>query len=279
MTTRYVANLKKWLKDCHPETLVILGSGCGAFAENIKNGRSASYEKLGFPKINIAGHLGQLTLGRIGQKDVILMQGRYHLYEGHNPVLIKDLLSAFAAVGIKRLVVTNAAGSLNPSVKAGSVVLIKDHINLSARNPLIGANDDTLGPRFPSMNDVYVQSERQKLQKIAKRLKIKLKEAVYMMVLGPNFETPAEVKAFRRLGADIVGMSTVVEVIVAAYLGMPVTGISVVTNMAAGLQKQPPSHAETLETARLASETLTTLLRAYLEENEHVPTRNYPSKA
>lgn len=266
MINNYVKKIKKWLNGRAPETLVILGTGLGSLAKNVQNAQTISYEKLGFPKIGVEGHSGQLTIGQIGCKDVVLMQGRYHLYEGHNPALIKDLLSAFALIGIKRLVVTNAAGSLNPILKAGSVVLIKDHINLSGHNPLIGVNNDALGPRFPSMDNVYAKSERQKLQKIAKKLKIKLKEAVYMMVLGPNFETPAEVRAFRRMGADIVGMSTVIEVIAAAYLGLPVMGLSVITNMAAGLQKEPPSHAETLQTACLASESLGLLLHKYLEE-------------
>ena len=266
MIKKYVQNLKSFLKNHKPETLIILGSGLGALAQNIEDAQKISYENLGFPKINVSGHAGQLTLGRVGGKDVLLMEGRYHLYEGHQPELIKDLLSAFAAVGIKRLVVTNAAGSLNPKIKAGSVVIIKDHINLSGKNPLIGVNNDSLGPRFPSMNNVYDVSERKKLKKIGARMGLKLREGVYMMVLGPNFETPSEVRAFRRLGADMVGMSTVTEVITAAYLSMPVTGLSVITNMAAGLQKTAPSHAETLETAQKASQTLVALLHAYLEE-------------
>lgn len=266
MINKYVQNLKSFLKTRQPETLIILGSGLGALAEDVEHAQKVSYEKLGFPRINVSGHAGQLTLGRIGDKDVLIMEGRYHLYEGHQPELIKDLLSAFVAVGVKRLVVTNAAGSLNSKIKAGSVVIIKDHINLSGKNPLIGINDDSLGPRFPSMNNVYDITERKKLKKIGARLGLKLREAVYMMVLGPNFETPSEVRAFRRLGADIIGMSTVTEVITAAYLSLAVTGLSVVTNMAAGLQKTAPSHTETLETAQKASQTLVALLHAYLEE-------------
>lgn len=267
MIETYVKNLKKYLKDRAPDTLVILGSGLGALAENVLEPKTIAYKALGLPEINVQGHSGQLTLGKIGQKDVLLMQGRYHLYEGHQPQLIRDMLSAFASCGIKRLIVTNAAGSLNPKIKAGSVVLIKDHINLSGQNPLVGANDDSLGPRFPSMENVYALSERKKLKKIAKRHHINIKEGVYMMVLGPNFETPAEVKAFRRLGADIIGMSTVTESIAAAYLSLPVLGLSVITNMASGLQKKELSHAETLETAQKASEKLSVLIRAYLEEN------------
>lgn len=266
MMTEYVENLRRCLAEKKPETLLILGSGLGSLADSLQNKTEISYSELGFPVSTVAGHAGKLAVGDIAGKTVACMQGRFHLYEGYDPNLIKNVIAAFAAVGIKKLIVTNAAGSLRADMPAGSLMLITDHINFSGRNPLAGPNDDKVGPRFPDMSEAYNKAEISKIKAIAEQKNIKLYEGVYLMVLGPNFETPAEVKAFGILGADAVGMSTVPEVIAAVYAGMKVIGLSVITNLGTGLQSKVQSHAETLAQADEASKKLADLLHFYMGE-------------
>lgn len=266
MTTDYVKNLRRCLADKRPETLLILGSGLGGLADSLQNKTETTYSELGFPASTVKGHAGKLAVGEVAGKTIACMQGRFHLYEGYEPALIKNVMAAFAAVGIKNLIVTNAAGSLRPDMPAGSLMLITDHINFSGRNPLVGANDDNVGPRFPDMSEAYNKTECAKIKAVAAREGIKLHEGVYLMVLGPNFETPAEVKAFGILGADAVGMSTVPEVIAAVYAGIKVVGVSVITNLGTGLQTSVQSHAETLAQADEASKKLARLLQLYMEE-------------
>ena len=266
MIETFKENLLRELNGRKPETLLILGSGLGSLADEIENKLIIKYETIGFPKSGVSGHAGQLVVGKLGKQEVVCMQGRFHLYEGYNPELIKNVMCAFKAVGVKNLVVTNAAGSLNVDMPAGSLMLIEDHINFSSKNPLLGANNEKYGPRFIDLSNTYDKYLRSKIKDIADKLNIKLFEGVYLMVLGPNFETAAEIRAFKILGADAVGMSTVPEVLAAVYSGMKVLGVSVITNLGTGLKTSVQSHAETLEQAQKATQKLADLLKAYMEE-------------
>lgn len=266
MIETFKANLLRELNGRKPETLLILGSGLGSLADEIENKLIIKYETIGFPKSGVSGHAGQLVVGKLGKQDVVCMQGRFHLYEGYNPELIKNVMCAFKAVGVKNFVVTNAAGSLNADMPAGSLMLIEDHINFSGKNPLLGANNEKYGPRFIDLSNTYDKDLRSKIKGIASKLNIKLFEGVYLMVLGPNFETAAEIRAFKILGADAVGMSTVPEVLAAVYSGMKVLGVSVITNLGTGLKTSVQSHTETLEQAQKATQKLADLLKAYMEE-------------
>lgn len=266
MIDTYVQNLKKELGNKKPDTLLILGSGLGSLADEIKNKVIIEYEKVGFPKSSVSGHAGQLVVGTLGKTEVVCMQGRFHLYEGHHPELIKNVMCAFKAIGVKKLIVTNAAGSLNADMPAGSLMLISDHINFSGKNPLLGANDEKYGPRFVDLSNAYDVDLRNKIKKIAEQSDLKLYEGVYLMVLGPNFETAAEIRAFKTLGADAVGMSTVPEVLSAIYTGMKVLGVSVITNLGTGLKTSAQSHTETLEQAQKATQKLAQLLKEYMEK-------------
>ncbi len=259
--------LQRLLQDRRPQTAIILGSGLGAVADNIENPLIIDYADIeGFPRPGVAGHSGKIIVGRLGRHEVLCLQGRFHLYEGHAPQVIAEVVQALKKLGILRLIVTNAAGSLNPELTPGSLMLIKDHINFSGRNPLIGPNDDDIGPRFPDMSNAYDREMRRQLKQLAAKHGIALPEGVYLMVLGPNFETAAEIRAFRILGADAVGMSTVPEVIAAVHAGVKVLAVSAITNFGTGLQTQPLSHEETIANAARAGGNLTSLITAYLEE-------------
>jgi xanthosine phosphorylase len=267
MIDTYVQNLKLFLENKTPETLIILGSGLGSLASELTDVRQISYLNLGFPASTVAGHAGILFSGKLSGKEVLCMQGRFHLYEGHRPQIIKEIMCAFSRIGIKNLIVTNAAGSLKRDMPAGSLMMISDHINFSGQNPLIGPNNDSDGPRFVDMSNAYDANRRQKIRSLAKKNGILLYEGVYLMVLGPNFETAAEIRAFQALGADAVGMSTVPEVLAAVYAGLSVVGFSVITNLGTGLQTQAQSHTETLEQAAEASKNLARLVMLYLKED------------
>lgn len=267
MIKQTVGYIKEKLNLNSPKIAVILGSGLGGFAANLENTECLDYKDIpNFPQSTVSGHKGQLIKGYIGNKEVICLNGRFHLYEGHNPAIIADVIHILKDLGIEQLIVTNAAGSLNTKLAPGSLMLIKDHINFSGKNPLVGKNNDEYGPRFPSMNNAYPKELRDKLKNIAAKNNIEMHEGTYFMVLGPNFETSAEVKAFGILGGDAVGMSTVPEVIAAAHSSIKVLGISVITNYAAGLMDNTPSHQETLEEANKASNKLTTLVAEYIKE-------------
>ena len=267
MIKQTVSFIKEKLKLNSPKTAVILGSGLGGFAANLENTVCLDYKDIpNFPQSTVSGHKGQLIKGYIGNKEVICLNGRFHLYEGHNPSIIADVIHILKDLGIEQLIVTNAAGSLNTKLAPGSLMLIRDHINFSGKNPLIGKNNDEYGPRFPSMNNAYPKELRDKLKNIAAKNNIEMHEGTYFMVLGPNFETSSEVRAFGILGGDAVGMSTVPEVIAAAHSSIKVLGISVITNYAAGLMDNTPSHQETLEEANKASNKLTTLVAEYIKE-------------
>ncbi len=264
--TRFASQINAKLNGFVPETAIILGSGLGRLAEKISQPQIIKYEDIdGFPQTSVSGHTGALIAGQISGKNVICLQGRFHLYEGHQPQVIAQVIQTLKLLGVKQLVVTNAAGSLNPDMPPGSLMLISDHINFSGKNPLIGPNDDTIGPRFPDLSNAYDVAGRDLVRRLADTNKIVLHEGVYLMVLGPNFETAAEIHAFQTLGADAVGMSTVPEVIAAAHCGIKTIGISVITNFGTGMKKTPQSHEETLEQAQKASDNLLLLVQKYLE--------------
>ena len=262
----FAKQISEQLQGFQPEIALILGSGLGRIANLIKTPHIVKYADIkGFPQSSVAGHSGRFVAGMLNGKKILCMQGRIHLYEGCAPQTIRDIIHSFKHLGISKLIVTNAAGSLNPKLPSGSIMLIDDHINLSFTNPLIGSNDDDIGPRFPDMSNAYDRDLRALAAQTAKELNIPLNRGVYLMVSGPNFETAVEVKAFGLLGGDAVGMSTVPEVIAANHAQISVLGFSVITNMGTGLQQQTQSHAETLSAADHASEKLAKLLLCIIE--------------
>ncbi|WP_169570178.1 purine-nucleoside phosphorylase [Sneathiella limimaris] len=249
-----------------PKVGIILGSGLGGLADQIDEVASVEFSEIPeFPQSSVEGHQGRLILGRLGGMPIICMQGRIHLYEGVDPQDLAVPIRVMKLIGVEFLLVTNAAGSFHEEVGPGSLMLISDHINFTSRNPLIGENDDRFGPRFFSMEDAYDPTLREHLKAVAKELDIKLTEGVYLHYPGPNFETPAEIRAFKTLGADAVGMSTTPEVLVARHCGMRVAGISNITNLVAGMSKTTLSHEQTLECAKLAASDLEKLVTIFLE--------------
>ncbi len=268
MTELYLSftqQIKTILNDFHPEIAIILGSGLGKIAEKIENPITIKYsEILGFPQSTVSGHKGQFICGKLNNKNIICMQGRIHLYEGHSAQSILQIIKTFKMLGVQKLIVTNAAGSLTKNIPAGSIMMITDHINLSGSNPLIGPNDDNFGPRFPDISNAYSKNLQEISRKTAKELNIELAEGVYLMVSGPNFETAAEVRAFGILGGNAVGMSTVPEVISATYCNLEILGFSVITNLGTGLQKEPQSHDETLSMANSAADKLSSLINTII---------------
>ena len=246
---------------------MILGSGLGDFGSALQNARSISYADIpGFPKVTVQGHAGKLICGRLGGKQVMMMSGRFHSYEGHDMKEVTLPIRVMALLGIKRLIVTNAAGGVNTSFSAGCLMMITDFINLAGKNPLIGENLDTFGPRFPDMSNAYDKNLRALTLDCAKELKIDLKQGVYCWMSGPCYETPAEIRMVRVLGADAVGMSTVPETIVAVHSGMQVLGVSCITNMAAGVLDQPINHEEVMEMGRRVRGDFAALLTKVMEK-------------
>jgi xanthosine phosphorylase len=249
-----------------PRVGVVLGSGLGAVAEAVSDPVVVGYEDLpGFPRPTVQGHAGRAVLGHISGVPVAVLQGRAHLYEGGPVDALRVPVRALRAAGVEILVLTNAAGSLRPEVGPGRLMAITDHINLTGTNVLIGPNDDAVGPRFPPMGDAYDPALLSELRGVARELEVDLAEGVYLAVSGPSFETPAEIRAFGRLGADAVGMSTVHETTVARHCGLRVVAISVITNLAEGLSDEPLSHEQTLRDAQRAAGDLTRLLLGLLE--------------
>ena len=249
-----------------PRIAIQLGSGLDGAAKAVKATTELAYSEIpGFPEPSVEGHPGQLLIGEIGGTEVLCLQGRVHFYEGHglDPILI--LIRTLKTLGIKVLVLTNAAGSLNPGMAPGSLMAITDHINFAGANPLIGPNDDAVGPRFPDMTEAYDRPLRMLLHAAAADNGVELNDGVYIMAGGPNFETPAEIRAFRALGADAVGMSTVPECLVARHCGIRVVGISTITNLAAGLSEVPLTHEETMREGKFAVENLAVVLSDFLK--------------
>ena len=248
-----------------PRIALVLGSGLGAFADEFDSAIRIPYAKIpNFPRSTAIGHAGQLVLGKVGGIPVIGMQGRVHLYEGYSAKQVAFPTRAFARMGVKALIVTNAAGGINLGYSEGALVAIRDHINLQGANPLIGPNDDNFGPRFPDMTRAYDAAFRRFVSEEGKKLAINLHEGVYLALAGPNYETPAEIHAFRTLGADLVGMSTVPEVLAARHSGIRVLGISCVTNMAAGVTGKSLTAEEVFETGARVKHQFIGLLKAVL---------------
>jgi len=272
--TSYPAQAVDYIKNraanFQPKLGLILGSGLGELANQIKNPIKFNFSELpGFPVSTVSGHAGCLILGELGGMPVACYQGRVHAYEGASAQEFKTFIRTLKLLGCETLLITNSSGSLRPEVGPGELVLISDHINFHFGNPLIGPNDEEFGPRFFSMDHVYDAKIRQSCLKTAEQLDIKLHEGVYISVLGPCFETPAEIRAFRTLGADVVGMSTVPEVIVARHCGLRVAVVSVITNFAAGMSAEEISHEGTLHYGKLGTAKLTRLLVAVIENMKH----------
>lgn len=246
-SVEYIKNIT----DIEPEIALILGSGLGDMAEKIENPINIKYEDIpNFPVSTVEGHIGELIIGDLEGKKVIAMQGRFHYYEGYSQSLTTMPVRVMKMLGAKTLIVTNAAGGTNKDFNRGDLMIIKDHINLSGSNPLIGKNDDRIGPRFPDMTDAYNKKYRELIKEIAKEENIDIKEGVYTYLSGPNYETPAEIKMIQVLGGDAVGMSTVPEVLTAVQCGMKVIGVSCITNMAAGISNTKLNHQEVIETTK-----------------------------
>ena len=248
-----------------PQLGIVLGSGLGAFAEELSERTEIRYSEIpGWPASTAVGHAGKLIFGALNGVPAVVMAGRAHLYEGYTPAQAVYSVRVLGSLGVRSLVLTNAAGGINLAYERGGLVLISDHINLQGSNPLCGPNDDTLGPRFPDMSEAYSREYRRIAREVATDLCIHLPEGVYAAMLGPSYETPAEIRYLRAIGADLVGMSTVPEVIAANHMGMKVLAISCVTNMAAGVLPQKLSHEEVLEAGAMVAETLVRFLKALL---------------
>jgi purine-nucleoside phosphorylase len=248
-----------------PKVGVILGSGLGPFADALESPVVIPYAELPhFPHASVSGHAGRLVLGTLGGEPVVAMQGRIHAYEGYSQAQVCYPARVLCSLGIRALVVTNAAGGINLALRPGDLMAITDHINLSGANPLVGPNDERLGPRFPDMSTTYHPGLRALLMETAQQCRVDLRAGVYANLSGPSYETPAEIRMLRALGADAVGMSTVPEVIAAAHMGVKVAGISCITNLAAGIGHQPLTHEEVAETAGRVRETFSRLLAQFL---------------
>ena len=252
-----------------PNIAVVLGCGLGGFTEELADPVVVPYSEIpGWPQSTAAGHAGRLVVGKSGETDVVALSGRVHLYEGYTAAMAAFGVRVLGRLGVKVIVFTNAAGAINMAYKRGSLVLISDHINLQGANPLVGPNDDSLGPRFPDMSEAYSARLRMIAREVAAELGLHLPEGVYAAVLGPSYETPAEIRYLRAIGADLVGMSTVPEVIAANHMGIKVLALSCVTNYAAGLQFEKISHDDVLTTGAAVQQTLSRYLKALLPRLE-----------
>jgi purine-nucleoside phosphorylase len=249
--------LKKQI-DFTPEAAIVLGSGLGNLGEKINIKKSFNFDEIpNFKKSTVEGHKGKLIFGELGGKNIVALQGRLHYYEGHSMKDVTFPIRVMIKLGIKLLMLSNAAGGMNPNYKIGDIMIINDHINMMGDNPLMGPNDDRLGPRFPDMSEIYSQEYINLAKNIGKKENIDLKEGVYVAVSGPTFETPAEYKTFRIIGGDNVGMSTVPEAIVARHMGIAVFALSVVTDLGIANQVEKVSHKEVLEAAKKAEPKMT----------------------
>jgi purine-nucleoside phosphorylase len=247
------------------EAAIVAGSGLGAFADGVEAPVSIPYGELpGWPQSQVTGHEGRLVAGRVGGRHVAVLAGRCHAYEGHDQRQVAFAVRAVGVLGVKVLVLTNAAGGVNPTFVPGGLMIIDDHINLTGSNPLVGPNDDRFGPRFPDMTEVYSRRLRDLADRVGASIGLSLDHGVYAALLGPCYETPAEIRYLRSIGADAVGMSTVPEAIAARHMGIEVLGISCITNMAAGMLTGSLSHDEVLETAARVRDRLMALTEGVL---------------
>ena len=259
----YIASKTK----LRPKVVLVLGSGLGAFADDFSSAARIPYQKIpGFRTSTVEGHAGTLVIGRVGGVPVAAMQGRMHFYEGYSTKEVSFPMRVFRQLGVGAAILTNAAGAINPDYDQGALVVIRDHINLQGTNPLIGPNDERFGPRFPDMTNAYSKKYRDITFAAASGLGIKIYEGIYAAFAGPSYETPAEIRFLKTIGADLVGMSTVPEVIVARHMGMQVLGISCVTNMAAGVIDREINHAEVMETGERVKVQFVKLLRGVLPQ-------------
>lgn len=267
-TKEQVEEAAAWIRgrtDARPEIGLILGSGLGVLAEAMKGATAIPYREIPhFPVSTVAGHAGELVVGEAAGRPVLLMNGRFHLYEGYPAQAVAFPVRVMKALGVHTLVVTNAAGGINTSFQPGDLMLIEDHLNLTGQNPLVGPNDESIGPRFPDMSEAYSARLRELARAVAEQQGLRLVSGVYAGLLGPSYETPAEIRMLRALGADAVGMSTVTEVIAARHAGLEVAGISCISNMAAGILPQPLSHREVMETAERVKERFLGLITGLL---------------
>ncbi len=255
-----------------PRIGLVLGSGLGGFADSLTDAARIPYGKIpAFPLSTAIGHAGQIVIGKSGAVPVAAMQGRVHLYEGYSAQQVAFPLRVFGRMGIRAVILTNAAGGINLNYQQGALVLIRDHINLQGTNPLVGPNSDRLGVRFPDMTQAYARPYRELAREEAGKLGMTLHEGVYAALLGPSYETPAEINYLRTIGADLVGMSTALEVIAARHMGIKVLAISCVTNMAAGILDKPLSHQEVMETGERVKNSFEALLRAVLPRMQDDP--------
>jgi purine-nucleoside phosphorylase len=249
-----------------PKVAIVLGSGLGDFVDLINDAISIPYSEIPhFGQTSVEGHSGQLVFGTIGSLPVVAMQGRLHAYEGHSLEDVVFPLRALTLLGIKKVILTNASGGISSNYRAGDIVMITDHINLTGKNPLVGPNDPALGARFPDMGDTYARSLRKIFSEAAKAVSVDLKEGIYAGVMGPTYETPAEVRMLRTLGADLVGMSTVPEAIACHHMGVKVAGLACITNLAAGLTNEELRHEDIKDVAQKARAAFTNLLLKALE--------------
>lgn len=262
LTLEFINEKTKGFK---PELAIVLGSGLGAFCEGLC-GISIPYCDIpGFSPTKVKGHKGELLFCEIYGKKCVIMQGRFHYYEGHPLCQTTFPIKVFKRLGVKKLILTNAAGSLKRELPPGSIMLIDDHINFMGSNPLIGENDDTLGTRFPDMNEVYSKNMQKIFKECAEKLGVELKNGVYCALSGPSYETPAEVKMLSILGGNATGMSTVPEAIVAKYCSIETLGISLITNYAAGLSDVAPNHKEVVEMGNTAGQKLCMVLKEFVK--------------
>lgn len=261
-SAQYITSKSKF----KPEIGLILGSGLGSLADTIEDAEYYNYADIpNFPVSTVEGHEGRLVIGKLAGKIVVAMQGRFHFYEGYSMQEVTFPVRVMKLIGVEKLIVTNAAGSVNTNYKPGDLMLITDHINFSGANPLIGNNLKDFGPRFPDMSESYKKDLREIAKKVAADLNIELKEGVYMMFSGPTYETPAEIRMARTFGADAVGMSTVPETIIANHSGIKTLGISCLTNMAAGILDQPLNHEEVIETSNKVKADFLKLMNSLIE--------------
>ena len=251
-----------------PKAGVVLGSGLGNVLDAIAIETTIGYGDIpGAKASTVAGHTGKMILGHAGKLPVVVLSGRMHYYEGHDIRSVVHLARVAARLGVKTLIVTNAAGGVNTKYVPGDLMLISDHINMMGTNPLLGPNIDELGPRFPDLSDTYPESLRNMAREVGKNIKrLRIQEGIYLALAGPTYETPAEIRMLRTLGADAVGMSTVPEAIAMAHMGVPVLGISCITNMAAGILKQKLTHQEVMDTTARVQEQFTALVLGILEK-------------
>jgi purine-nucleoside phosphorylase len=248
-----------------PRAGIVLGSGLGGLADEVENPVAIPFADLpGWPAATAPGHAGRLLLGRLADVPVVMLQGRFHVYEGNDPGLVIQPVLLFRQLGAQLVVLTNAAGGVNPAYGPGTLMVITDHLNLTGRSPLLGPNADELGPRFPDLTDVWSPRLRGRLHAAAGAEGVALEDGVYAGLLGPTYETPAEVRMLRTLGADAVGMSTVLEAIAARWTGLEVCGVSLVTNAGAGYTGQPLTHAEVLEAGAAAGPRLARVIRRFV---------------